>query len=642
MPTLDDLKTRIKETPISMILSHYMSLSSKGKLKIGLCPFHNDTSPSLQVNDSKEMFMCFACNTGGDAITFVRKFRNITYIEALEEISKILNIPFDEYNSAAQASPDLILARKIVKVAAELYRTFAANDGKNEYHKFLSNRKLSEDTAKKFFIGLSPETNIVTNYLKSIKDEKNRHNALEMAQKIFLIRKSQSGELFDTFRSRIMFPIWDQSGHVVGFGGRATKDNQTGKYINSQESFLFNKKNILYGFHLAKNSIRESKSVILVEGYMDLIALHQHGLTNSIAVMGIGLNNNNVILLKNLATNIYLGLDSDTAGENAKIRINNLFLEEGIITKNLDFSPNKDPDEFLQEKSRNEMDSLIQNSPYFIDYVIEKKLKQSPQETEEKIALLNEVFNDISPLKEDLRALERVSALALGLKLSASKEDLINSYKNFLKKEKHQKIVIHNNKLPISKNNIHNNATIVDTAKSLINLNDSNPTVSSDTLKKTTQRQYKKLSKTEKYLIKEVTLHPEIINPSKMDKIIEDVDNDQVKMYLGALKTLFLEVDRNNFPTHVKEIIESGDFSPEIQGIVGLSLSEYYYDILNDEVIKDILNDIQKRLVIEKLTERKNRLTIECKNCSDSEKENEMMAEIYKLRKELEDIKNRD
>ena len=288
---IEDLKIRIKNIPISEIIGKYIALSRKGHYHLGLCPFHNDSSPSLQVNDQKGMFMCFVDQIGGDAITFVRKKENLSYMDALKDICSRIGISWDEYYAPKEEPPKMQMAKRVLSKAALLYQKVATDNSKEEFTSFVKTRNLKPETIKEFQIGLAPGNNILTSYLESIPSKNERNLAIDTALEIGIIRKDKNkvNTYFDTFRDRIMFPIFNSFGDIVGFSGRKTKESQKGKYINSDQSFIFNKKNILYGYHLAKNSIRDNQSVILVEGQMDVIGLFKNGIRNAVAVMGVGL-----------------------------------------------------------------------------------------------------------------------------------------------------------------------------------------------------------------------------------------------------------------------------------------------------------------------------------------------------------------
>jgi DNA primase len=306
--SLEDLVNRIKtDYPISSILTQYMSLKKQGANHVGLCPFHKDSNPSLSVNDNKGMFKCFVCQTGGDAIKFVRDYKHYGFKEALEDICKVVGINFADFETKKIVSPKLDMARKVLSVAEKIYSKTATTGSHKAYTDFVKSRNLDEPTVNNFHIGYSNNQSQITNYLMSL-DETQRKFAIDIATEIHLIRrdKNDATKYYDTFRDRIMFPIWDNYGNLSGFSSRRTKEHQKAKYLNSQESFAFNKGNILFGYNKARNEIRNKNSVIICEGHMDLIVLHQFGFVNSVATQGIALSDFGLNTLKAQNKNIYL------------------------------------------------------------------------------------------------------------------------------------------------------------------------------------------------------------------------------------------------------------------------------------------------------------------------------------------------
>ncbi|MCP4459827.1 MAG: toprim domain-containing protein, partial [Cytophagales bacterium] len=247
--------------------------------------------------------------------------------------------------------------------------------------------------------GYAPGNNGLIKYLNSIPSS-DRDTAIKAAKEIGIIRDNKHGKgHYDFYRDRVMFPICDHSGKVRGFSSRAVLPDQKPKYLNSGESFIFDKGNILYGFNLAKNHIRESDSVILVEGNMDAVTLHQYGFKNSVATMGVGLSQNSARLLSNMTKNIYLAMDSDPAGLKAMTKINEEFLAHGKTAKFIDFSPEKDPDDFLNKIGRLELLERIEMAPTFIDHLIKNEIPNPiPENTDRKLEILNKVFQIIKPI----------------------------------------------------------------------------------------------------------------------------------------------------------------------------------------------------------------------------------------------------
>ena len=344
--SLEDLKNRIKEEiPISSVIGNYLSIKRSGSAMVAVCPFHSDTKPSMNINDSKKIFKCFACGAAGDSIGFVMRYSNLDFVDALKDICSKQGINFDSYQEERKTNPKVEMAKKILTKSALLYRKVASSGQFGPYNSFIKNRGLDEETAMTFSLGFAPNKNSISDYLKSIPNPTERDFAISVALDITLIRRDKNNPEahYDTFRDRIIFPIWDHYGQVVGFTSRAIRDDQKAKYLNSVESFVFSKTNILYGFHLAKNAIREKDAIILVEGNMDQIALYKHGFTNTVAIMGTALGASSVERILSLTKNVYLALDSDAAGFNAAERAYKQFAEKGVVAKFIEFSPRLTP-----------------------------------------------------------------------------------------------------------------------------------------------------------------------------------------------------------------------------------------------------------------------------------------------------------
>nr|MBP9681195.1 DNA primase [Bacteriovorax sp.] len=420
--SLDELKLKIKEeVPISSVIGNYIPIKKSGSSMISLCPFHSDSKPSMHINDSKKIFKCFACDAAGDAIAFVMKYRNLDYVDALKEICQKQGINFDSYQEEKKSNPKMDMAKKILTKTAQLYRRTATTHRFSPYDEFIKKRGLNEEIAALYSLGFSPAKNSICDYLSSIPNEKERTFALSIAEELGLIKRDRHNQEshYDTFRDRIIFPIWDQFGQVIGFTSRAIREDQKAKYMNSIDSFVFNKRNILYGFHLAKNAIRDKDAVILVEGNMDQIALYNNGFQNTVAVMGIALGTHSLERLIGITKNIYLALDTDNAGFTAMERINRQLATHGVVAKYLEFSPEKDPDEFLQKQGPLAFQEKLDNALPAFDILLNKMIPEKlPEVLDRKLEILNHAFEMMSPLRSHLAATERVVSLAkrLGLK----------------------------------------------------------------------------------------------------------------------------------------------------------------------------------------------------------------------------------
>jgi len=542
------------------------------------------------------MFMCFACQTGGDAITFVEKFRQVDFKEAIIEIAKSVGISYENYLANNKRSPRLAMAHKVLNKAMILYQKVAEKNP--QYLDFLAKRGLDENIAKNFSLGLATQNNLISEYLVSIKDSKERELAIATALEIHLIRRdsNEANSYYDTFRSRIMFPIWDGSGHVVGFGGR-TFIGHKAKYLNSQESFCFNKQNILYGLHLARPHIREKNYVILVEGYMDLVALHQHGFKNSIAVMGVAISDQMIATLKNLTSNFYLALDSDDAGYAAMERINNKCLEHEIVPKYISFSPHKDPDEFLNHEGAIALNEKISNAIAFVDMAIEKLLPTTiPEFADRKLELLQKVFMAVAPLGDKLLANERITLMAKRIGVRSEDTQIIEAYREFLKKGK---------KVDFPRTSIRSKIEVIDRPD---NENEQEAEVFEEVLtleEKTVE--FLPLGKIEKKLLQEIVQHPECLLLPKILELIDFLDNSHVKRYVSGLRNLVYEIDDSEFFAFAMDLADKEDFPLQIKENIGYGLaSQSVRNKLGIAVAEKVVLDFIQEIKMEKLNREYN------------------------------------
>lgn len=648
MSGIDDLKSKIKDDiPASSIIGNYVTLQKRGKDHLALCPFHSDSNPSMRVNDTRKGFMCFACNTGGDAITFVQKFKSLNFKEALEDICRVIGLNFDDYNHTRKSSPKEQMAQKILQKAQHIYRKVAVDNNSAAYKDFLKNRGLSDETAKTFSIGHAPENNVLSRYLESINDEKERAFALKTALEVGVIRQDTKNAQshFDTFRERIMFPIWDQFGHIKGFGGRATKDYQKAKYMNSQESFAFNKKNILYGLNLAKPFTRERDRIILVEGYMDLIALHHHGFQNSAAVMGVALSEYALQSIQSLTKNIFLALDSDAAGMKAMERINALCLEKGVVAKYINFAPHKDPDEFLQKEGKLALQTLIDEAPAFIDVKLKEILPNPiPELPDQKLKVLEQGFAIVSPLGNNMNATERLIRLAENLGLRSGPDQIQQSYSDFLARQKKPTAP------RVAKPQTQVTAPIESDQIPLENLdgmempldengeNGGYPEQFLDT--PSAQAAPQPMLKAEINLVSELIKHPECLNAPEISELLDFIGNSEVKEFILQLREFALEVDENELPGLVSNLISHDRWGMKMRETVGAALFKYQPSTLNQKVVTKLMTDLKYRLQEETLKQKRQNLKNRRENCQTKDELNQLMQDILCVEKELNTLRS--
>ena len=586
-----DVLSRIKSFPVSEVLGHYISLKSKGSDYIALCPFHNDSNPSLHVSDKKGVFKCFPCDAGGDAIAFVQKYKNLSFREALLEIADKLNIPVDDLKSSKKRDPKYDLAFRVNKCALKIFRECAQSQKYPEYGKFIQHRKLTPEIATQFALGYAPGDNVLTRYFLGLP-ETDRKKAVDMAQKIGLIQPSTKrlGEFYDTFRDRIIFPIWNQYDEVVGFGSRAVFDYQKGKYINSRESFLFNKKYTLYGLNFAKQSIREHSQVILVEGYMDCLALAMSGLTNVVAVMGVAMGAKMAKTLSHMASDIVLGFDSDDAGLAAATRVNELFLPEGLLPRHLDYSPHKDPDEFLQGESRIKLREKIERAPAFLDFLIRRELGPSiPKNIDGKLAKLHRVFDLVAPLKKSLLATERIIESAKKLGLKSTHEQILESYQGHLSKQRK----------PYSGEGPREGHRDSERVLPLGEGGDG-PSVSDSP--------EGELSKADCVILENFAQYPECFKDKDYGQLLEYVSHDEVKQLIQLLEGVYLEVNEGHYPKVALAALERERVGQSAMSIIAGGLLRYVPRGMGEEKVKKLLQDLRRKLKRGDLIERRGEL----------------------------------
>lgn len=335
------------------VISGYVKLQKKGGNYFGVCPFHNEKSASFSVSGSKQMYYCFGCGAGGNVITFIMEYENYTFSEALRHLAERagVKLPEVEYSDEDRKKADLrATLLEINKLAATyFYYQLSQPQGKIGYD-YLKGRMLSDETLKKFGLGFSNKTsNDLYQYLRSkgYKDEILKDSGL--------VTIEERGT-YDKFWNRVMFPILDVNNRVVGFGGRVMGDGNP-KYLNSPETKVFDKSRTLYGLNVARTT--RKPHIIICEGYMDVIAMHQAGFTNAVASLGTAFTMQHANLLKRYTDKVILTYDSDVAGVRAALRAIPILKEAGVSAKVLDMKPYKDPDEFIKNSGKDAFEERI-------------------------------------------------------------------------------------------------------------------------------------------------------------------------------------------------------------------------------------------------------------------------------------------
>ncbi len=371
------------------VISDYVDVTQKGKNHVCVCPFHNDTNPSMVISREKQIFNCFSCGSGGNVFKFVMMYENINFPEAIKVIADKVSIDVNVSN--IKSNDKWRDDYELMKLSMKYYfNNINTENGLKAKH-YLNKRGISEEVINYFNIGLSSnEKNELTNFLSS------QGKALDDFVKLGLSNKNGI-DIYDTFRNRIMIPITNAKNDVVGFTGRIYNDEDFAKYVNTKETHIFKKGHILFNYYNAKETVRNEKKIVVVEGNMDAIKMVAHNIKNVVATMGTALTVEQIDLLKKLKCNIVLMMDSDNAGELATIKNGDFLLEHGLHCDVVRLSGAKDPDEYLEKNGREALITNINNPINFIDYKIRylrsDKNLNSPEE------LANFVKDILSTLK---------------------------------------------------------------------------------------------------------------------------------------------------------------------------------------------------------------------------------------------------
>ncbi len=374
------------------VISDYIPIEQKGKNYFAVCPFHDDHNPSMSISPDKQIYTCFVCGAHGNVFTFIMDYENISFIEAVKVVANKTGIPLDISSFKPKLKDDkLENLYEIYDFANKFYQNNLFTKDGSEALSYLKNRGFDDSIIKEFEIGLST-SNKVTKLLKSKSYSDN--------QLVNSGISSSKGDIsYDTFIDRIMFPLWDLEGKTVGFSGRIYNTTDTSKYVNSRESDIFKKGKMIYNYHKAKDEIRKKKFLILVEGFMDVIALYKVGIKNVVATMGTALTNDQANILKKLSTNIILCFDGDKAGEHATIAGSKELQNVGLNPSIIRLEEGLDPDEYIKkygvEKFNYHIDNVMSLLDFKIDYYKSNTNFNNSDEVAKYIRSVVEELNNI-------------------------------------------------------------------------------------------------------------------------------------------------------------------------------------------------------------------------------------------------------
>jgi len=363
---IEEIKRRLS---IVDLIGTYISLKRSGRTYTGLCPFHDDKNPSMQVNEEKGLYHCFSCGAGGDIFSFLVNYRNLTFREALEELAQKLNITLSTDKKSKQKSSNRSNLLKVNNLAISFFhQNLLKNKVSKSARDYLARRGINSDIAKEFKLGYVSE-----GWDNLLKIFKGKNVPFQIATETgLLVRKDGRDEYYDRFRHRIMFPIIDVNGDVIGFGGRVLDENDKPKYLNSPESALYKKRSSFYGLYNSIEHIKKTGRAILVEGYMDFLSLYSGGIKNVVATLGTSFSTDHARILKRYTKNVVILYDGDGSGVKAALRTGEILLQTGINPKMVMLPDGTDPDRFIIDNGPARLGSLIDESEELVEYFINK------------------------------------------------------------------------------------------------------------------------------------------------------------------------------------------------------------------------------------------------------------------------------
>jgi DNA primase len=367
------------------VIGNYLPLKKAGANFKTNCPFHGEKTPSFVISPTKQIFHCFGCGIGGDSIKFVMEYEKLSYPEAIEKLASTYNIQLEYDNNYKKL--DLTILENINQFYQKLLI-------KNETaYQYLIDRGVSSVSIEKFELGFSPDSNYTINYINS------QDLDINLAKEYGVVDFDDNGRVYSRFIQRIMFPIYAQNSKIVGFGGR-TISGHNAKYINSPQTVLFNKSKLLYGYNIASSNIYKKKQIIVTEGYLDVIMLHQAGFDESVATLGTALTKEHIPLLRRGEPKVVIAYDGDNAGINAALKVSYMLSNEDIDGGVVIFGDGLDPADMVKDNKIEELDKIFSHPVSFIQFVIDTTIKQYniniPQEKQK-------VFNEIQVFLKTLK-----------------------------------------------------------------------------------------------------------------------------------------------------------------------------------------------------------------------------------------------
>ncbi|WP_035107830.1 DNA primase [Desulfovirgula thermocuniculi] len=397
-------------TDIVQLVGEYVRLERRGKNYVGLCPFHAEREPSFTVSPDKQIFYCFGCGVGGNVFKFLMLLENLTFPEAVHKLAERAGIALPRFAGAGEEpkSRPEEEAWEVNALARDFFRQCLKRPEGREAREYLERRGISSYTQELFQLGYAPPGwDNLAQFLSS------RGCPVKLAVDLGLLAVGERGRPYDRFRHRLIFPICNAQGRVVGFGARVLDESQP-KYLNTPETPVFSKGKVLFGLHLAKGAIREKGYAIIMEGYMDVITAHQHGISNAVASLGTSLTQDQARLLSRYTRRVVIAYDSDAAGVAATVRGLDLLQQEGFSVRVAVIPQGKDPDEFIRHQGRERWNELVERSLTLLDYKLDWAVKKG----EGLSAALAQVLPNLAAMEGELERQEAIKHVAARLSVS--------------------------------------------------------------------------------------------------------------------------------------------------------------------------------------------------------------------------------
>lgn len=545
------------------VLGQYLGLKRAGRNFKAICPFHSEKTPSLIVSPEKQLFKCFGCGEGGNVFSFLMKYEGISFIDAVRSLADQFQIEIVEDKSSTKDDQERDDLLEIHHHFTQFFHQYLVSGKKSIQAKsYLEQRGLSLKILKKFKVGYS---GVDSHFV--IQQFKKKQIPISMLVKSGLIL--QSGRDYRLrFYDRVMFPIFDSQGRVVGFGGRSLKEGQMPKYLNSSDSPIFNKSNILYGLNHARRAILKERFVIVVEGYMDVLMLHQFGIENVVGVLGTSLTQQHIRLIRRLTSDAILCFDSDLAGENASLRSMELFLESDMIVRVLKLPLGEDPDSILIKKGSESFMNLVHSAPHMLEFKLNILMGRYDLSTESgKRKIIDDMLSSIKKISDSVSLQHHLDILAknvfvpievLNKRMSQISDKIYpvikvdnsqSSTKNDEKKYRSEKLI------QSEKNILHliaKNETIKDLVKSFIQSDD----FKNDLFQKLLKYYYQEIS---------LKHDPELDRARSEfeigDFVFDDVARQSLADSIKNIKEISLEEKRNKIQLQILEAEKDENFS---------------------------------------------------------------------------------